>query len=160
MTASLLGLKIIEDKLRSELQTMIERKASSAFLASVLPPPDRDGALLRIEASLRLRIESLSVDYTAHAGGDTRKNLEWDPEEKMIEIKTSVRAERPADMKQSETLNLHLSSLSLDAAIAGIEFKKTMIGIGATVHGASLRITLSGTGTGTWITCEKEGGAA
>ena len=158
MAASLLGLKIIEDKLRSELQNLIEKKASSVFLASVLPPPDRNGDLLRIEASLRLRIEALSVDYTAHAGGDTRKNLEWTPEEKMLEIKTSVPVKRPGDMVQSETLNLHLSALTLDAAIAGVEFKKTMIGIGATVHGASLRLTLSGTGTGTWIL--REGGAS
>lgn len=150
MGASLLGMKIIEEKLRSELRKLIDQKASSAFLAAVLPPPDRDGDLLRIEASVRLRIEAFSLDYTAHAGGDTRQNIEWPPEEKVIEVKTSVRTKRPGDMKDSEALSLHLNSLTLDADISGVEFTKKMIGIGATVHGAAVRLSLAGEGTGTW----------
>ena len=150
MCASLLGQKIIEEKLRSELRKLIDQKASGAFLAAVLPPPDRDGALLRIEAAVRLHIEALSVDYTAHAGGDARQRLEWPSEEKNIEIKTSVRVKRPGDMKNSEVLNLHLNALTLDADISGVEFTKKMIGIGATVHGASVRLSLAGEGTGTW----------
>ncbi len=148
-------LKMIDERLRNEIRKVMEQKASSAFLASVLPVPaadDAQGEFLHINAVLKWNIEVLDVDYTAHAGGDAPQTLQWTPEEREIRVHTSLRLKRPGAVQESSELKLEAEEILLAASCSGIEFKQTMMGVGATVHGVRFRFRISGSGTGKWQT--------
>lgn len=146
------GVQLIEGKILSEIKKLIENKVSTVFLASVLPPaePDAKGKL-RVDAELKLVIRELVLDYTAHAGKDERRELPVEIPERVIEIHTAIPAKKPSAMNDASTMPLELRSLALDCVFSGVEFKQTMMGVGATAHGVHAVLEISGTGKAVWM---------
>ena len=145
--------KMIEDRILSEVRNLLRDKASTVFLATVLPaaPQPDAGAALRIKADLKLTVRSVKIDCTICAGGSgDRKELMLENEEHLFSIDTGFRIRKPNDLSGSETLVLNLEKLELSGTLSGIEFAKMMLGAGATVHGVEILASLSGTGTGIW----------
>ena len=155
LSLSAMAKKLIEDRILGEVRNLLKQKASTAFLAAVLPAaPQADaGSSIRIKAALKLSVQSLEIESTIHAGGSSeRKNLLLENEEQDFSIDTGFRLRKPKDLADSETLDLKLDKLELVGALGGIEFSKMMLGAGATVHGIKIKAVLSGSGTGVWQT--------
>lgn len=155
LSLSAMARKMIEDRILSEVRNLIHQKASTVFLASVLPPVPRaeDGPSLRVEAELKLTVLSAKIASTIRAGGnDEERELVIENEEQEFSISTGFRLRRPDDLSGSDVLKLDLEKLELAGNLGGIEFSKMMFGAGATVHGIKLHAVLSGRGTGTWET--------
>ena len=159
LSLSAMARKMIGDRILSEVRKLIREKASTVFLASVLPPAPRteDGPSLRVEADLKLMILSAKIASTIRTGGvDEEKELLIENEEQEFSISTGFRLRRPGDLAGSDVLKLELEKLELTGTLNGIEFTKMMLGAGATVHGIGIRALLSGRGTGTWQQPEEE----
>ena len=153
LSLSAMAKKMIADRILGEVRNLLRDKASTVFLASVLPAaPQPDTApALRVKADLKLAVQSVKIDCTICAGGsDDRKALVLENEEYIFSIDTGFRMQKPKDLSGSETLVLNLEKLELSGSISGIEFAKMMLGAGARVHGVELLASLSGTGTGVW----------
>lgn len=159
LSLSAMARKMIGDRILSEVRKLIREKASTVFLASVLPPAPRteDGPSLRVEADLKLTILSAKIASTLRTGDSSEdKELLIENEEQEFSISTGFRLRRPEDLSDSVVLKLELEKLELAGTLSGIEFTKMMLGAGATVHGIELRALLSGSGTGTWQLPEPE----
>ena len=155
LSLSAMARKMIGDRILSEVRKLIREKATTVFLASVLPPAPRteDGPSLRIEADLKLSIHSVKIASTIRTGGSSEeKELILENEEQNFSISTGFRLRRPDDLSGSDILELNLEKLELSGTLNGIEFSKMMFGAGATVHGIEIRAELSGKGTGVWQT--------
>ena len=155
LSLSAMAGKMIEDRILSEVRNLIREKASTLFLASVLPPVPRteDGPALLIAADLKLTVQSVKIASSILIGGRcNEKELLIENEEQDFSISTGFRLRRPDDLSGSDVLKLDLEKLDLAGSLGGIEFTKTMFGAGATVHGIEIRAVLSGKGTGTWQT--------
>lgn len=147
--------KMIGDRILSEVRKLIREKASTVFLASVLPPAPRteDGPSLKVEAKLKLTVRSAKIACTIRTGGSSEeKELLIENEEQEFSVSTGFRLRRPDDLAGSDVLELDLKKLELTGALSGIEFTKMMMGAGAAVHGIELHAELTGRGTGVWQT--------
>lgn len=159
LSLSAAARKMIGDRILNEVRNLIREKASTVFLASVLPPAPQseDGPSLRVEAELKLTVLSAKIAATIRTGGSgEEKELRIENEEQTFSVSTGFRLRRPQDLSGSRVLELNLEKLELAGTLGGIEFTKMMFGAGATVHGIEIRAVLSGKGTGTWQTKETE----
>ena len=154
LSLSAMAEKMIENRILGEVRNLIREKASSLFLASVLPAAPRleEGPSLRITAELRLAVQSVKIECTIRTGGAGKKKvLTLENEEQNISIATGFLLRRPGDLAKSETLKLNVDRLELSGSLGGIEFTKMMLGAGAAIHGIEIHAVLSGSGSGVWL---------
>lgn len=151
MCALPFGVQLIEGKILSEIKKLIDSKVSAVFLATLLPAPDPEGKdKLSINAELTVRFPELILDYTAFAGGETKRQLVIPAGDRVIPLATTLKAKRPDTMAGSTEISLQLNCLSLDLEVSGLEFKQMMMGVGALAHGIKAKLEISGKGTATW----------
>ena len=72
------------------------------------------------------------------------------PEDLRFELNTSCPLRKPDDFVSDGPLLLSLEKLGLNLSLGGIGYRKSMAGMGVTVHGVRVNAVLSGQGTGEW----------
>lgn len=150
---SKLGGNLIAEKIKNEIQKILDEKISSAVINSMFPQPKENdlSAHVDVHACLNVEIETLCIRYTAHLGKDSDESLSFPAKTYPLILQSRVPVKRPAAMAQSQVIHGERIDLKLSGIIHGFEFQQMMMGMGATIHAADFRISVAGELDGTWV---------
>ena len=143
---SKLGGNLIEDRIKTEAQKLIDEKATSAFLNSLFPAPDgKNGVKVRLKATLELSIERALISYTQHTGKDESHSTALTPQKKEITLDTAFfLAKSFAQPGKKINLEMNDASIAFAGILSGIDFTQMFFGMGATIQGIDFKVNIQG----------------
>ncbi len=150
---SKLGSNLIAERIKNEVQKILDEKVSSAVINSLFPvcDPAKASARAEITSHLSLEIKSLVITYTEHTGSDKDASIAIPSQTRVLDLACSVPVRRPKAMEKSHGIQADQVALDFSGTLRGFEFEQMMMGMGATIHAVQFHLLVSGTVSSVWI---------
>lgn len=150
---SKLGGNLVAERIKNEVQKILDEKISSVVINSVFPKTAENdsSAKVDVQAHLNVEIADLKIYYTAHLGKDSDGIVSLPPKSYPLDLQTVVAIQKPAAMTQSREIQAEHINLNLSGSIHGFEFQQMMMGMGATIHSVDFQVAVAGELNGIWL---------